>query len=138
MRDQTNSAPEWMDHGACRGQDTTIWFPASAQPHVSAAAIAVCNTCPVRNLCLEYAMEHGEAHGVWGGVTERGRQRLRRQQRLNLGLAFNASLTPRAISHGTDGGYNTHRRRGEAACTACCEAHAAATAEYKARQDMAS
>lgn len=41
------------------------------------AAVAVCRACPVREVCLEYALEHGEL-GVWGGTTERERREQRR------------------------------------------------------------
>jgi WhiB family transcriptional regulator, redox-sensing transcriptional regulator len=39
----------------------------------------VCRGCPVRTECLVYAMETPVDHGVWGGLTERERRRLRRR-----------------------------------------------------------
>lgn len=40
----------------------------------------VCRGCPVKDQCLEYALEHGEL-GIWGGTSERERRRLRRLRR---------------------------------------------------------
>ena len=39
-------------------------------------AKAVCNVCSVRGECLSYAIEHGERHGVWGGLNESERAAL--------------------------------------------------------------
>ena len=38
------------------------------------AALAVCNVCPVREDCLEHALETNERFGVWGGTTEKERR----------------------------------------------------------------
>jgi WhiB family redox-sensing transcriptional regulator len=32
----------------------------------------------VRGDCLEYALDNGEKFGIWGGMSERERRRLRR------------------------------------------------------------
>ena len=39
----------------------------------------VCRGCEVRAECLEYALEHDERFGIWGGMSERERRRLKRQ-----------------------------------------------------------
>jgi WhiB family redox-sensing transcriptional regulator len=36
----------------------------------------------VREDCLEYALVNGEKFGIWGGMSERERRRLRRQRAL--------------------------------------------------------
>jgi WhiB family redox-sensing transcriptional regulator len=36
----------------------------------------VCADCPVRDVCLEYALDHHIEHGVWGGASERARRRM--------------------------------------------------------------
>jgi len=38
----------------------------------------VCRSCEVRTECLEYALEHDERFGIWGGLSERERRRLKR------------------------------------------------------------
>ena len=40
----------------------------------------VCKGCVVRGDCLEYALANGEKFGIWGGLSERERRRLRRQR----------------------------------------------------------
>lgn len=71
---------DFMDNGNCRGKDPDIFFPergASLRP-----AQRICAGCVVRNECLEYALQHGERFGVWGGASERERRRIRRTRRL--------------------------------------------------------
>jgi len=41
------------------------------------SAISLCKICPVRSLCLEFALVNDEKHGIWGGVNSRQRARLR-------------------------------------------------------------
>jgi WhiB family transcriptional regulator, redox-sensing transcriptional regulator len=38
----------------------------------------VCRGCVAREDCLEYALDNGEKFGIWGGMSERERRRLRR------------------------------------------------------------
>lgn len=47
------------------------------------AAKELCNQCDVKNECLEAALERDEKFGIWGGLTERERKRLRRSRRQN-------------------------------------------------------
>jgi WhiB family transcriptional regulator, redox-sensing transcriptional regulator len=69
------SAAAWRDRAACRGADLKVFFPdrgESAEP-----ARQVCAGCPVRQPCLDYAISHGEGHGIWGGLTGWERRALR-------------------------------------------------------------
>jgi WhiB family redox-sensing transcriptional regulator len=43
----------------------------------------ICADCPVKDLCLEYALVNRIDHGVWGGCSERERRRLLRQRRIS-------------------------------------------------------
>jgi WhiB family redox-sensing transcriptional regulator len=71
---------DWFDEAACRDADTTLFFPTS-DAH-AAEAKAICAACPVREECLEYALETRPADGVWGGLTAIERHRvLRRRQK---------------------------------------------------------
>ncbi|GAA3416330.1 WhiB family transcriptional regulator [Streptosporangium vulgare] len=68
-------AATWQTLGRCNevGGDET-WFPPKGVS--SRPAKLVCRRCEVRAECLEYALEHGERFGVWGGLSERERRRL--------------------------------------------------------------
>ena len=66
--------PDWTQ-AACRGHDTELWFPARGK--IPTEAIAICDTCPIKQQCDQYAMDHGIKVGVWGGVTELTRKKRR-------------------------------------------------------------
>ena len=107
----------WQDSAACIGADTAIFFPESGDP--VGPAKALCRACPVREQCLADALERGEVHGVWGGLSVKERRKYRRQH----GLLRKPGGQPQPISHGTNGGYHAHRRRGQQPCDACSQAH---------------
>jgi WhiB family transcriptional regulator, redox-sensing transcriptional regulator len=78
----TDRVPEddplvWMDRGACRDSDPAVFFPARGEDTTTAKAI--CMTCPVLTTCQRFGMT--QRHGVWGGLSERERRRLRRLRR---------------------------------------------------------
>lgn len=69
---------------ACRDEDPDLFFligstgPALVQTD---EAKEVCRGCPVREQCLEWAMENGQDSGVWGGLGEAERRALKRRTR---------------------------------------------------------
>ncbi|HMS32310.1 MAG TPA: WhiB family transcriptional regulator [Candidatus Saccharibacteria bacterium] len=65
----------WREQAACIGEETKIFFPENNV--TPSLAIARCNTCPVNNACLEYALSNPNEQGVWGGKTRTERDRLR-------------------------------------------------------------
>jgi WhiB family redox-sensing transcriptional regulator len=69
----------WRAQAACRGLETDIFFPATDEE--AEPAKAICAACPVREECLEYALTTRQEDGVWGGLTETERRRLRRRLR---------------------------------------------------------
>ncbi|MHB8295964.1 MAG: WhiB family transcriptional regulator [Acidimicrobiales bacterium] len=69
----------WRYKAACRGLDVSIFYPATDED--ASEAKAVCDTCPVRQACLEHALFVRERDGVWGGATERERRRALRHRR---------------------------------------------------------
>jgi WhiB family redox-sensing transcriptional regulator len=71
----------WRDQARCRGVDPQVFHPAEEDDLAAAEAKAICDICPVREPCLEYAIESREKDGVWGGLTARERRRLIRQRR---------------------------------------------------------
>lgn len=69
---------DWKLKAACRDLDTSLFFPESEAD--ADEAKAVCATCPVRQACLEFALATRQHDGVWGGLTESERKRLRRRR----------------------------------------------------------
>ena len=70
---------QWRTDAACRDDDTSIFF--SDDPADAARAVAMCAECPVRQACLEFALDSRQADGIWGGLTEMQRRRERRRRR---------------------------------------------------------
>lgn len=68
---------DWQEKAQCLQADPDLFFPERGSPGDSAKR--VCVECSVRIECLEYALANGERYGIWGGLTERERTRLRRQ-----------------------------------------------------------
>lgn len=69
---------DWREAAACRDLDTAVFFP-ETDDEVDAAR-AVCASCPVRDACLEFALVTRQDDGIWGGLTETERRRLRRRR----------------------------------------------------------
>jgi WhiB family transcriptional regulator, redox-sensing transcriptional regulator len=70
----------WKELGACKGMPVGVFYPDSTKKDFQVLlkkAIGICNGCPVQQECLEYALQN-ERFGVWGGVSERGRVRIKR------------------------------------------------------------
>lgn len=68
----------WRDDAVCAGLDPDLFFPERGAS--SGEAKAVCRGCPVRSECLEHAMSVPEKFGIWGGLSEKERRRLRRSK----------------------------------------------------------
>ena len=68
----------WMAEGECNGLDPALFYP--DQGGDAATPKRICSTCPVRVQCLEYALLTNERHGIWGGVSERERRRMRAER----------------------------------------------------------
>lgn len=68
--------PEWMDEGLCSQTDPEAFFPEKGGSTKSAKR--VCMSCDVRSQCLEYAFDHDERFGIWGGLSERERRKLKK------------------------------------------------------------
>ncbi len=70
----------WQERANCLGVDPDLFFPERGAS--TREAKAVCGSCEVKPECLEYALDHAEKFGIWGGLSERERRRLRRQRAL--------------------------------------------------------
>jgi len=71
----------WREKAACRDTDADLFFPTGstglAVDQIDAAK-AVCRNCPVREACLQFALESNQEAGIWGGRDEDERRKLRR------------------------------------------------------------
>jgi WhiB family redox-sensing transcriptional regulator len=68
---------EWQERALCAQTDPEAFFPEKGGS--TREAKKICGGCEVRAECLEYALAHDERFGIWGGMSERERRRLRRQ-----------------------------------------------------------
>ena len=70
---------DWMQEGHCRHYPPAAFFPSDGAGVEIARGI--CEDCPVRHECLEYALAERVDHGVWGGCSERQRRRILKRRR---------------------------------------------------------
>jgi len=76
------TATDWQEVAACRDSDPSLFFPIGSTGKAVAqisAALAICGTCAVQPTCLQYALESNQESGVWGGLAEEERRKLRRK-----------------------------------------------------------
>ncbi|PWI27882.1 WhiB family transcriptional regulator [Pseudoglutamicibacter cumminsii] len=67
----------WQTQALCAQTDPEAFFPEKGGS--TRDAKKVCGSCAVRAECLEYALKNDERFGIWGGMSERERRRLRKQ-----------------------------------------------------------
>jgi WhiB family redox-sensing transcriptional regulator len=72
-----DEAPRWQEQALCAQTDPESFFPEKGGS--TREAKRICAACDVRQECLEYALARDERFGIWGGMSERERRRLRRQ-----------------------------------------------------------
>jgi WhiB family redox-sensing transcriptional regulator len=66
----------WQEQALCAQTGAEFFFP---EPGSSVReAKRICGLCPIRSACLDFALAHDERFGVWGGLSEKERQALRR------------------------------------------------------------
>jgi WhiB family redox-sensing transcriptional regulator len=66
----------------CQMTDPELWFGVNERDdgyYQANYAIAkqLCNSCPVQNICLSYALAANEPEGVWGGLSPTERKKMR-------------------------------------------------------------
>ena len=67
----------WQERALCAQTDPEAFFPEKGGS--TREAKRVCLTCDVRGECLEYALAHDERFGIWGGLSERERRKLKKK-----------------------------------------------------------
>ncbi|OBG84323.1 transcription factor WhiB [Mycobacterium sp. NS-7484] len=67
---------QWQERALCAQTDPEAFFPEKGGS--TREAKRICQGCEVKDACLEYALAHDERFGIWGGLSERERRRLKR------------------------------------------------------------
>ena len=77
---------DWRHRARCRIADADLFFapdrgePGQTKVVREGRALALCALCPVREDCLQYALDTGQGYGIWGGLREDQRRLLRRER----------------------------------------------------------
>ncbi|HEY0934144.1 MAG TPA: WhiB family transcriptional regulator [Trebonia sp.] len=72
---------DWRAAGACLAADPDLFFSVAAGTAVdneNTRALRICDNCPVKRQCLDFALRNGEVSGIWGGTTPDERVRVLR------------------------------------------------------------
>lgn len=67
---------QWQERALCAQTDPEAFFPEKGGS--TREAKRICQGCEVKDACLEYALAHDERFGIWGGLSERERRRIKR------------------------------------------------------------
>jgi WhiB family redox-sensing transcriptional regulator len=70
-------ASAWQASALCAQTDPEAFFPEKGGS--TREAKGVCKVCEVKKECLEYALANDERYGIWGGLSERERRKLKRR-----------------------------------------------------------
>ena len=76
--EQDDAPLGWQEEALCAQTDPEAFFPEKGGS--TREAKRICVGCQVKAECLEYALGHDERFGIWGGLSERERRRIRRQR----------------------------------------------------------
>ncbi|KDE98594.1 hypothetical protein Y900_006475 [Mycolicibacterium aromaticivorans JS19b1 = JCM 16368] len=74
--DSADEEDQWQERALCAQTDPEAFFPEKGGS--TREAKRICLGCEVRESCLEYALANDERFGIWGGLSERERRRLKR------------------------------------------------------------
>jgi WhiB family redox-sensing transcriptional regulator len=69
----------WRDRASCTQIEPEMFFPKKGERN-NRQAKKICLGCEVKRQCLQFALDHDERYGIWGGKGETERRKLRRQR----------------------------------------------------------
>lgn len=78
----------WQVDANCIGEDPDLFFPDRGAS--TRKAKELCNSCIAQKHCLEYAIVNAEKFGIWGGLSERERRKIRKERGLTRKRRKNA------------------------------------------------
>ena len=73
---------DWLHRAACLTEDPELFFPVgNTGPALQQIEDAkkICQSCAVKDQCLNWALDAGQDHGVWGGMSEDERRAMKRR-----------------------------------------------------------
>jgi WhiB family transcriptional regulator, redox-sensing transcriptional regulator len=77
LADLLGTEPDWQERALCSQTDPEAFFPEKGGSTKEAKRI--CSRCEVRHNCLQHALDQDERYGIWGGLSERERRKLKRR-----------------------------------------------------------
>ena len=75
----------WRRHAACFNLDPHVFYPHTEEE--ADTGIKICDSCVVREACLEYAIVNREKEGTWGGQSQWMRKRIQRRNQVRKARA---------------------------------------------------
>lgn len=75
-RQRGRPVSDWRERSECRDADPVIFFPPKGGNR-TAEAKQICARCPVTAECLQVALDGRIRDGIWGGLSERDRRKLK-------------------------------------------------------------
>lgn len=102
----------WREQALCAEIGFIDFHPDKHDHNMTRMNIAkrICSMCDVQEACLEYSLAVGDDYGIWGGMSPKERQKLRRQRGIKR---------PEKDWHGTARGARRHRDNAERPCQLC-------------------
>ena len=73
--DLLGDVPQWQELALCSQTDPEAFYPEKGGS--TREAKKICGRCVVKDDCLQYALTHDERFGIWGGLSERERRKLK-------------------------------------------------------------
>jgi WhiB family transcriptional regulator, redox-sensing transcriptional regulator len=133
-----------LDGAVCEGVTTATYDPFFSETpggEAEADALAMCSICPVREICLAYAVDTGQMFGVWGGKTQAEIRQLIARARAGRPPArpvqpghFNADKSHCKHGHPFNAANTYYAANGERRCRACRRARLARSRNMARRQ----
>lgn len=77
----------WTKQANCKNMDIDLFFPELGQ-NMNPFAKEICDSCNVKVQCLWFANENSIEHGVFGGMSVRGRRDWRQENNVSLSMSY--------------------------------------------------
>lgn len=73
MTTQLTNLVNWKEYASCKGFNTSWFYPEQNDRTNLYKVRMICESCPVKQNCLDHAIETQETQGIWGGMGHRSR-----------------------------------------------------------------